>query len=404
MGTQILDLNPKVSRRNIRPEPEQIGALETLRGLGAVIVLICHLAAFFFPAAFSNSSAAPRFPLETWLRGFPGSLLISGRFAVSLFFVLSGVVLSLRYLGPKAAPEADLAGAAVKRLFRLLPMVTFAALTTLVLGRAGLLFHLQFAQEPELAWLSTLKEWQKPLYELMRQAWYRPITEASALAPPLYTIGVEIQGSFLIFALLFLMRHVQRPRWILGFTLLVFHAQSLAGFVAGLMLAEAFQNSARFRHWASRVWIAIPTLLVGLWLGSQQLEGPGSLENSVGGPFLRPIHFGLYGWQMIGAILVLAVILGNKTLLRYLDFQVGRWLGSISYGLYAIHFTVLSSLGCWIVQRTPEGNQDWTTLLTAAVISGLASIAAGWALRGLIDRPSQRLASWAGRFFTLPRG
>lgn len=403
MGTQILDLNPKVSRPNIHPEPDQIGALETLRGLGAVMVLICHLAAFFFPAAFLNSSAAPRFPLEVWLRGFPGSLLISGRFAVSLFFVLSGVVLSLRYLGPKAASEADLAGAVVKRLFRLLPMVAVAALATLVLGRVGLLFPLQFAQPPSLAWLSTLNEWQKPVHELVRQAWYRPITEASALVPPLYTLGVEIQGSFLVFALLFLMRHVQRPHWILGFTLLVFHAQSLAGFVAGLMLAEAFQNSARFRHWASPVWIAIPTLLLGLWLGSQQLEGSGNLEHSFGNSFLRPIHFGFYGWQMIGAILVLAVILGNHTLLRLLDFPLGRWLGSISYGLYAIHFTVLSSLGCWIVLRTPNGHRDWTTLLTATAISGLASIAAGWALRGLIDRPSQRLASWAGRCFAPPR-
>ncbi len=403
MGTQILDLNSKVSRPNNHPAPDQIGALETLRGLGAVIVLICHLAAFFFPASFPNSPTAPQFPLEAWLRWFPGSLLISGRFAVSLFFVLSGVVLSLRYLGPKAAAEADLAGAVVKRLFRLLPMVAFAALATLALGRVGFLFHLQFAQTPSLAWLSTLNEWQKPLHELLRQAWYRPITEATALVPPLYTIGLEIQGSFLVFALLFLMRHVQRPRWILGVTLLIFHSQSLAGFVAGLMLAEAFQNSARFRHWASQVWIAIPTLLVGLWLGSQQLEGPGSAEHAVADSFLPPIHFGQYGWQMIGAILVLAVILGNKTLLRYLDFPFGRWLGSISYGLYAIHFTVLSSLGCWIVLRTPNGHQDWTTLLTAAVVSGLASIAAGWALRGLIDRPSQRLASWAGRFFARPR-
>ena len=399
MGTQIFDLNPKVSRSNTHPEPGHIGALETLRGLGALIVLGCHLAGFFGPASFQNAPSAPQFPVESWLRWFPCSLLLSGRFAVSLFFVLSGVVLSLRHLGPHAAPERVLAGAVVKRLFRLLPMVLATAVLTVALGRAGLLYHLEYARLSSFEWLAAKDEWQKPIQEMLRQAWYRPITEATAISPPLYTIGLEIQGSFLIFALLFLMRHVLRHRWILGFTVLVFHADALAGFVVGLLLADLFQNSQGFRQWAARPVFAIPGLVLGLWLGSQQLGGLENLEHPLGTAFLPPIHFGYYGWQMLGAILVMAVVLGNPALLRVLDFPIGRWLGSISYGLYAIHFTVLSSLGCWIALRLPGSQTAGASLLTASAACTIVSLLAGWALREGIDRPSQRLAAWVARVF-----
>ena len=391
-----------MSRPSIHPKHAHIGALETLRGFGALLVLGCHLAGFYLPAAFQNASTAPQFQLESWLRWFPASVLISGRFAVSLFFVLSGVVLSLRHLGPHAAPERELAGAVVKRLFRLLPMVLVTALLTVALGRAGLLYHLEYARTPSLDWLATKVEWQKPIQELLRQAWYRPITEATAISPPLYTIGLEIQGSFLIFALLFLMPRVVHHRWILGFTVLVFHADSLAGFVVGLLLADLFQNSPGFRQWAARPILAIPGLVLGLWLGSQQLGGMENLENPTGSPLLPSIHFGYYGWQMLGAMLVLAVVLGNPVMLRVLDFPIGRWLGSISYGLYAIHFTVLSSLGCWIALRMPGGRTAGASLLIASIASTIISLLAGWILRELIDRPSQRLASRVARVFVPP--
>ena len=341
--------------------------------------------------------------MESWLRWFPGSLLISGRFAVSLFFVLSGVVLSLRHLGPNAAPERELATAVVKRLFRLLPMVVVTTGLTVALGRAGLLYHLEYARASSFDWLAEKVEWQKPIQEMLRQAWYRPITEATAISPPLYTIGLEIQGSFLIFALLFLMRHVVRHRWILGFTVLVLHADSLAGFVIGLLLADLFQNSPSFRQWAARPALAIPILVLGLGLGSLQLGGMGNLQNPAGSPLIPPIHFGFYGWQMLGAILVLAVVLGNPAMLRVLDFPFGRWLGSVSYGLYAIHVTILSSLGCWIAMRMPGGQTVGLSLLTASLTCTVVSLLAGWTLREVVDRPSQRLSARVAQLFVPTR-
>lgn len=384
------------------PRPDQVGALETIRGLGALIVLNCHLAGFFFPASFEGNPMNPQFAAEARLRRFPGSLLISGRFAVCLFFILSGVVLSLRYLGPNAAPERELAGAVVKRLFRLLPMVFVTVLLTLALGRAGLLFHQEIAAVPMFHWLSILDEWGKPPFEILRQIWRRPIIEAAAISPPLYTIGLEIQGSFLIFGVLFLLRHVQRHWWILGATLLFLHDDVIAAFVAGLMLAELFQTSPSFRTWAARPVTAIPMLLLGMWMATQQRPFDGSPGASDSAPLLPAIQFGFYGWQLVGAILVMAVVLGCPALLRALDFPMGRWIGSISYGLYAIHFTVLSSLGCWLVLRMPGGPMSVMPRITAVAACLVVSLAAGWALRDWVDRPSQVFANWVAKFFIPP--
>jgi peptidoglycan/LPS O-acetylase OafA/YrhL len=72
-------------------------------------------------------------------------LLFSGRFAVCLFFVLSGFVLSLRYLGVVAAGNPDLGASITKRTFRLAGLLLTTATFGYVLMCADLFFNNEVA-------------------------------------------------------------------------------------------------------------------------------------------------------------------------------------------------------------------------------------------------------------------
>ena len=94
----------------------------TLRGLAALLVVIAHLGAAFFVGFFGPAlgypvnDTLPDWPPGQWLLSLPFDL---GGFGVSLFFLLSGLVIT------KSLHKYSRSGFAAARALRILP--TFAA-------------------------------------------------------------------------------------------------------------------------------------------------------------------------------------------------------------------------------------------------------------------------------------
>jgi len=82
--------------------------LESLRGLAALAVVFNHLAIAFYPALFFGPSAPSHTgrALEAAISGTPLNLLYNGAFSVSIFFVLSGFVLSYGFFRDRSATVA----------------------------------------------------------------------------------------------------------------------------------------------------------------------------------------------------------------------------------------------------------------------------------------------------------
>ena len=72
--------------------------LDGVRGLAALIVVIHHYILAFFPAMFFGNSKINHFAGEHEYSTSPLQLFYNGSFAVCIFFVLSGFVLSIKYL------------------------------------------------------------------------------------------------------------------------------------------------------------------------------------------------------------------------------------------------------------------------------------------------------------------
>lgn len=92
-------------------------ALDSIRGVAAVVVMMSHLILGFYPVIYIGTDHV----VTPWVR-----VWYQGDFAVTLFFVLSGFVLSLSFLHTKNIES--LRSAAVRRYWRLVVPVAASVL------------------------------------------------------------------------------------------------------------------------------------------------------------------------------------------------------------------------------------------------------------------------------------
>lgn len=94
-------------------------ALDGLRGIASLIVILFHMDAFF-GIAFSHNNLYDRSSIPwQWYRR-----LLDGNYAVCVFFILSGYVLLLGF----KKRDLYLSFSFVKRYFRLTPLILFSTL------------------------------------------------------------------------------------------------------------------------------------------------------------------------------------------------------------------------------------------------------------------------------------
>jgi peptidoglycan/LPS O-acetylase OafA/YrhL len=112
------------------------------------------------------------------------------------------------------------------------------------------------------------------------------------------------------------------------------------------------------------------------------------------------LDLGKDGWLFLGAGLLIATCVGNPAALGALDGRAGRFLGRISFALYATHIPVLCSLGAWVLLRlNREGMSYAVAAGSAAMVSMVASVLLALVVTRWVDLPSVRFAGRVGRKF-----
>ena len=394
--------------------------LDALRGLAALLVVITHYLAATYPyAVFATPSEYPmQHAWERWMHFPPLSLLSAAHFAVCLFFVLSGYVLSLNLIGRRANGRRVL-GAMIKRPFRLGGLTLFSLFAGALLWNTGWLYNLDAAR------LSGSEHWLGTFWngEFDLSVFVRALLSGHAGAeynPPLWTLRIELIGSFLVFLSLLLINHFSYWLRSVCLLLLLFALldQYYAGFAIGMLLADAHQQlekrasmQARARHTNTGQERATQTrfsklhLRAGLWLlGVTALLGasyPYYASDTLwlelqarGWPNLSALGSQV---SMLAATLVFLFVLLSPAMQVLLNHKALTWLGDISFALYVLHFLLLGSFSSWaLLQMTPIAGYDNAVLLSTAIsmllLFPLASLATQW-----IDRPSIALGKLAER-------
>ena len=212
--------------------------------------------------------------------------------------------------------------------------------------------------------------------------------------PPMWTIYKELKGSYIVFLYLVFRVHLKASQRaiVLVVLFLLLYKSLYVGFVIGLVFAELdrlpFMNKMR----ASRV-VAPLTLCLGLLLGMQPYYIE-SVESSLTGLLATASRFGTGSYSMFGAILVFASVLSSVSIQRALDHRVLRYLGSVSYAMYALHFLLLGSLASWLyLNLCGSLGHFFATVVAVSVTMPVLAILSHIVTKA-VDRPSNELSNW----------
>jgi peptidoglycan/LPS O-acetylase OafA/YrhL len=352
----------------------RIEALDAVRGIAALLVLFSHCYATL-PDATQAALA---------LDATPMGLLIHGRPAVIVFFVLSGFVLSLSLLADRSPSYGAFL---IRRICRI--YLPFAA-AILIAATARKLVQPSPIDELSI-WFN--RDWTHSVDPSLLLSHLGMLGRARdmSLNNPMWSLIVEMRIS-LIFPLLLAL--VARSLWVtvpvllltLGVTeylarspylpsqpysgetlleALLFTLYFLSFFITGILIATQRERAARLVE-ALGTW---PRRL--LWLAAL-----GSLA----------VYDDLV--NVVGAGLIVVLVLGSRQAKAWLGAAVLQWLGRISYNLYLTHIIVLLSL-----VHLFHGSVPLSWLLLAVI--PLSLVVADLCYR-LVERPSIRL----GRLLT----
>ena len=311
-----------------------------LRGLAAVSVAISHSILAFFPAAFTHYFPWVAGPEAIYGRvehvlATPGlSVLWSGSFAVSIFFVLSGYVLTKSW-----GEKQDLAVArslAARRYFRLAGPVLGSALFAFSLMSLGLYYSPDVAKITSSAWLKGMWNVTPNFFEAVREGLFGAIFRGEVSYNPVFwTMRIEFIGSLLILAYRCLTS--SRGSQIVGATIYLILTASIAPGEWIAYLAFLLGTHLNDMPTVKRRSVLYALGLTGLYLGGAD----GSRLYAWLGYI--PIEALTRNWLagVLGAtMLVYAVKAGAaSSILRSRPVQ---FLGRISYSLYLVHLPILS--------------------------------------------------------------
>lgn len=375
-------------------------ALEGLRGVAAVAVVIFHGLSMFYPVFLygvaSGLGLVQNSRFEDNLYGNPLSVFISGAFAVAIFFVLSGFVLTVSFFNSgKSESIMRIAG---KRYLRLMIPALASILVTLLIIAVGLnVFKGQVFDITGSVWLRDLWPTTASIVDAFNQGvwgiFFSPVTDAS-YNPVLWTMKFELLGSLLVFAIALLFGKAKH-RWLIYLLLCLatFKTWYLA-FIIGMILADLYarRKFPFFTDTKKYGWLVI-VLLVGIFLGGYPYSVPeGSVYAALQFPGLGVSeNHSLY--LSIASALILVAVICLRPLSKFFGSKYINILGKYSFSIYLIHMAVLFTAGAGaFLLLQPYVGFHWAAGLSILVsLVVLAPVA--YLFERYVDSPAIRVSS-----------
>ncbi len=356
-------------------------ALQSVRGLAALVVVLRHVLACY--------------PLSSHSATIIVFFLFNSPAAVTLFFVLSGFVLTHSLVGQDFSTETVLTFW-TRRVFRILPALIVVTLLSALFTRTPLANWPVAGSDPSM---EALLPYHMPLSPGLLAKCLASVS--SALVPQNWTVAVELIAAAFFPFLWASSRNESRlflPVVLLALALSICAPAGGKGlpfiygfsFVVGIIAYRGWQNTNVILTSAGVLLAA-----VGMSLPTTLLTEPETLGAVFNSPKLAIPEticagFLLFGLARNGTI---AGLLSNRALL---------WLGDISFSLYLVHFLVIAIAGRLLSPLLPafsmpvrEGMMFCLKLLIALPLSHL--------LYEKVERPANRLGHRLSSLFQSQR-
>lgn len=325
----------------------RLQSLDSLRGIAAIIVVMHHVALIVPGLAenrqslLANGFAEP----NSWLYLTPLKLLVSGPAAVLVFFVLSGLVLSLTSI---RRDHDSYPVFMIKRVTRIWPPFAFSIL-------ASMLLAILLRGRPAVGayrWIDMT--WSDPASIKTLVSHLLMLGNSITLNVPMWSLVHEMRVS-VIFPLL-VWATVANWRMSLGFSVAlalaigtIFHLEHMRGtlvsvmmtmvylftFVAGIAIALHLNAiRARVSALSSRTHgLLWAVALFGICCAPYRTHWIGGLTEMIG-----------LLVSSAGAALIVILCASEGRAFQALTGRVPAYLGRISYSLYLLHMVVFAAM------------------------------------------------------------
>ncbi len=379
---------PGQAERAARKGTSRLVALDGLRGVAALVVVIHHVYQIARPYLEPAHDAWAAGSLWWALSATPAKLLTAGSEAVLVFFVLSGVVVPLPAL---RGGRFSWAGYLVSRVIRLCVPVwaalAFATVSILAIPRDA-------SMVVDGSWVERANGTSVHVSRLVEQALLS--SPSYATDPVLWSLHWELVFSLLLPVFLVLARLVRRF-WVaavlacFALTIVAKVVDSdtlryLPVFFVGTLIAV---NLETLRQWAKRrldgrmrrvLWwsglVASLLAIVASWMSRPLVSSSSVLSMALG------------SLAVVGAGGLVACAICFPPVVRALSARVPQWLGRFSFSLYLVHLPIIVSL-TYVV-----GDGSWPLV---GLVGVPLSLLAAWGFGLAVEQPSHRLAQRAGR-------
>lgn len=330
-------------------ENERLLFLDSIRGIAAFIVLMNHTFTCFLLK-----------PLPEWNSIATKIIFFDGYFAVNIFYVLSGLSLSIGFLDTKS--YSLLKNLMARRYFRLALPIAVSSLFISIMINYGLMQNLDVNTVIRNDWIALFFKFKAVSFtEWVKFSFYDAVFNHKdsveylgiSLNPVLWTMPIEFFGSFLVFAMVFIF-YKDKRRWLAYWLLMAFffYANSyMLHFTLGIFLAEVYlwytkrDNEKSIYNWIS-VFMISSLLFIYPFVTEYTLRTSG----------------------LFSGVLVLLCIT-NPLICNFLKKPSFLFLGRICFPLYLVHLPIICSATAFMVIYNP-----WKYNIASATIIGLATI------------------------------
>lgn len=370
----------------------RFGALDGLRAVGALMVVLTHV------SAHTATSFTEPF----------GGILARFDAGVALFFVISGFLLYRPYVAARltGSPAPSTRGYLWRRALRILPVLWIAVAAVWLfldhdtpasqyLRHAGLI-HIYWPHN----WVLGLTQMWSLAVEaafyiaLPVLAWLLVRTARDRLAfvrRSLLLLGALVLASPVWVYVVTTLEHATAPQWLPAY---------LGWFAVGMGLVTWQQarclgilRPSRLDQLARQpvtLWLSALALLV---IAATPLAGARGLEAAVP----AEAAFKNLAYAVFALLIVLPCIAATRAgddplaVRKVLAGRTGRWLGDISYGIFAYHLVILELVGPVVGHENFTGG-FWRLLLPTLLVT----LPVAWVSYRFVERPVMR---WGQRVY-----
>jgi peptidoglycan/LPS O-acetylase OafA/YrhL len=380
----------------MQEDKNRFESLDSLRGIAAITVICSHFNLDYFLGGIS-----------TPFKNTPLHIFYDGEAAVVFFFVLSGFVLSYKYLknGAEKLDKLSLSQFFIARIFRLYPLFwTVLILTALA---ATQLYH-EYRTIPERTW--TFWWWRnsfdpgdflKQASLLYDQGFFINLFgrhNDNLYIPQGWTLETELILSLMVPFMVVLV--YRSSYWLIAFvlsTIFLFNAPVyMVHFGMGILLAKYLPQLGSFMLSRKKIFQFL-ALLVGLFLYSYRYSVAIHFPTQ---SVLQIILFSpnaVFFFVGAGSVIIILSALHSVRLRKMLSAPLMSAIGKSSYGIYLCHTLILTVFTPMLIYWLNNHGiiNSWVIITTGLVFTITVSILLAFILHHLIELPFIR---WGKRF------